>query len=188
MSNADELKRARARIQKRGQRAYWKSKGFRRLSEAWVHPVDFPSVAAYIDKKNRERVQEGRRPPRLAQPDRPRGGVTIYEAAKRLNRPAATIMRWLTEGRLKRLPKFGRISYIPEACVKAAELAFLGLDTRGAARYLTARGLPVMPRTLMNWRTRGSRGPRYISTSTHAVRYSWDDLDLWLKQRRKEKS
>lgn len=43
-----------AKERKIEERERMKRKGFKRF-EAWLHPLDWPAVRAYIDRKNRSR-------------------------------------------------------------------------------------------------------------------------------------
>ena len=42
--------------------------------------------------------------------------------------------------------------------------------------------LAVSPRTLRNWRTRGS-GPKYVKVSARCIRYRMRDLAEWTEKR-----
>jgi hypothetical protein len=56
------------------------------------------------------------------------------------------------------------------------------LNTRAAADYLTARGVPRSIRTLQLLRSRGG-GPRYIRVSQIEVVYDPADLDAWIAEK-----
>jgi predicted DNA-binding transcriptional regulator AlpA len=56
------------------------------------------------------------------------------------------------------------------------------IDNRLLTQNEAAKFLNISPRTLENWRRKGT-GPRYVSYSNRCLRYSESDLADWLAAR-----
>ena len=162
-------------------RAKWAARGLRCVHEIYVHPQDFPAVARYIDAMNARRFPNpDKRPPRLIQPQRPRGAVTVKEAAERLSVDEGTVRQRIYRGALKRLPVRGlhRAHYLTEASVRREERALAGFTTRQAAAYLSSHGYRVRAERMHKWRFAG-KGPTF-HVHMRSVRYTRAALNTWL--------
>jgi hypothetical protein len=181
-----EQKRARARVSKTSERAYFMfGLGCKRLSDVYVHPEDMQKVANYIDAANAKRFR-GRRPPRIIKAPPPRGGYTKQQSAEMLGRDVGYVERCLRKGVLKYLPRHGgRQRYVSGESIRHEKRlleALALLTTDQAAAYLSSRGVHVAAKTLINWRYKGI-GPKAKLLPRHNTRYSPRELDRWMNAR-----